>query len=131
AKAMENRDRVKNEALANAVQQERRSEAEAIKIVRGAEADRDEKVLWARADHDVFLSWLKVRQGTLTDFRLFWDALGKALAGREKLIVEGDKVPGRRQLLLFDPEKFKVPVPVLVPDRTAPNRREINEDEGP
>ena len=31
----------------------------------------------------------------------------------------------------FDPDKFKFPVPVMVPDRTAPNRREINEDEGP
>ncbi len=131
AKAMENRDRLKNEAWASAIQQERRSEAEALKAVRGAEADKNEKVLSAQADHDVFMAWLRSRQGTLTDFRLFWDALGRALSGREKLIVDADKVPGRRTLLLFDPEKFKVPVPVLVPDRGVPNRRDINEDPGP
>ncbi len=133
AKAMENRDRLKNEALAGAVQQERRSEAEALKTVRGAEADRNEKVLSARAEHDAFTAWLETRryQAVLTDFRLFWDALGKALSGREKLIVDADKVPGRRQLLLFDPDKFKIPVPVMIPDRGAPARRGINEDEGP
>jgi Cu+-exporting ATPase len=133
AKAMENRDRVKNEAFAGAIQQERRSEAEALKTVRSAEADRNERILSARADHDAFTAWLDTRkyQAALTDFRLFWDALGKALNGREKLIIDADKVPGRRQLLLFDPDKFKIPVPVMIPDRGGPARRGMNEDEGP
>jgi Cu+-exporting ATPase len=59
-------------------------------------------------------------QALLTDFRLFWDALGQSLAGRDKVILDADKVPGRRQLLLFDPDQFRVPVPVMVgqPDRS-------------
>jgi Cu+-exporting ATPase len=59
---------------------------------------------------------------TLTDFRLFWDALGQALGGREKILIDADKVPGRRQLLLFDPEQFRIPTPVMPPDR-GPLRR--------
>jgi Cu+-exporting ATPase len=51
----------------------------------------------------------------LTDFRLFWEALGQALTGRPKIIIDADKVPGRRQLLLFDPDQLRVPVPVIVP----------------
>jgi hypothetical protein len=59
-------------------------------------------------------------QTTLTDFRLFWDALAVSLSGRDKLIIDAENVPGRRQLLLFDPEQFRVPVPVLVsPDRKS------------
>jgi Cu+-exporting ATPase len=65
-------------------------------------------------------------QVALTDFRLFWDSLGQALAGRDKLIVDADKVPGRRHLLLFDPSQFAIPVPMLPlpsqqPDRSAPS----------
>src|SRR5262249_32191392 len=60
---------------------------------------------------------------TLTDFRLYWDALAQALAGREKILVDADKVPGRRQLLLFDPEQFRVPAPVLTPQGPNSMRR--------
>jgi Cu+-exporting ATPase len=60
-------------------------------------------------------------QALLTDFRLFWDALGRALAGREKVLVDADKVPGRRHLLLVDPEQFRIPVPMQrLPDRGPP-----------
>jgi Cu+-exporting ATPase len=52
-------------------------------------------------------------QELLTGFRLFWDTLGRVLAGREKLVILADQVPGRRQLLLVDPEQFRLPVPVL------------------
>jgi Cu+-exporting ATPase len=65
-------------------------------------------------------------QVALTDFRLFWDSLGQALSGRDKLIVDADKVPGRRHMLLFDPSQFAIPVPVLPlpsqqPDRSPPS----------
>src|SRR5262249_46622861 len=45
----------------------------------------------------------------LTDFRLFWDALVQALAGRDKIIIDADEVPGRRNLLLLDPESWRLP----------------------
>jgi Cu+-exporting ATPase len=54
-------------------------------------------------------------QPALNDFRLFWTALGRALAGRDKMVIDADKVNGRRNLLLMDPDQFKVPVPLLAP----------------
>jgi hypothetical protein len=61
-------------------------------------------------------------QKSLTDFRLFWDALGEALAGREKVVIDSDKVPGRRHLLLFDPDQLRAPAPILVPPERGPMR---------
>jgi hypothetical protein len=55
--------------------------------------------------------------GALTDFRLFWDALAQALAGRDKIIIDADEVPGRRNLLLLDPESWRIPS--LVPTRRS------------
>jgi hypothetical protein len=66
-------------------------------------------------------------QAFLTDFRLFWDALGSALEGREKMIIDADKVRGRRHLLLMDPDQLRAPV-LVNPRRT--NRLEPP-DEGP
>jgi Cu+-exporting ATPase len=60
---------------------------------------------------------------TLTDFRLFWDAIGQALAGREKILIDADKTPGRRQLLLFDPDQLRVPAPLLNSLDRNPMRR--------
>jgi P-type Cu+ transporter len=50
---------------------------------------------------------------SLSEFRLAWATLATVLAGRDKVIVDADQVPGRRQLLLFDPNLFRVPPPVL------------------
>jgi Cu+-exporting ATPase len=54
---------------------------------------------------------LLATQAALTDFRLYWQRLGDALAGREKVIVDADKVPGRRHLWLtpFDPPRLPPP----------------------
>ncbi len=68
-------------------------------------------------------------QPVLNDFRLFWSALGQALAGRDKMILDADKVPGRRNLLLVDPEQFRVPVPILAPQGRM--SRGETRDEGP
>ncbi len=67
-------------------------------------------------------------QATLTDFRLFWNALTQALAGREKVIIDADKVPGRRHLLLLDPDQFRVPIPAMIPPRSP---RRDGHGEGP
>jgi Cu+-exporting ATPase len=64
-------------------------------------------------------------QASLTDFRLFWEALSAALAGREKVVIDTDKVPGRRQLWLVDPDQFRLPVPMPRPERRLPARDEI------
>ncbi len=54
------------------------------------------------------------------DFRLFWDAITEALAGREKIIIDADRVPGRRHLFLADPGRIGVPV---LPATPAPRER--------
>jgi Cu+-exporting ATPase len=58
------------------------------------------------------------RQTAVADFRLFWEALGAALKDRQKILIDADKVPGHRQLLLFDPKDFSPPL--LGTPSTAP-----------
>jgi Cu+-exporting ATPase len=74
-------------------------------------------------------------QAALMDFRLYWEALGRALQGREMVLVDADTVAGRRQLLLLDPEQFRMPFPVLVPQsRNPPERAPLRQNghgEGP
>jgi Cu+-exporting ATPase len=66
---------------------------------------------------------LTAKQATLTDFRLFWEAVAQALTGRELMLIDADRLPGRRHLLLFDPNQFRVPVPIVMPpDRNPPPR---------
>jgi Cu+-exporting ATPase len=47
----------------------------------------------------------RARQEALADFRLYWDRLTEALTGRPKVVIDADKVPGKRSLWLipFDP----------------------------
>jgi P-type Cu+ transporter len=77
------------------------------------------------------------RQAELTDFRLYWDALARALSGRELLLLDADpaQVRGRRNLMLFDPEQLRVPIPMFMPPDTGPARRSTlpggATDEGP
>jgi Cu+-exporting ATPase len=102
----------------------------AVRAIRGGQHPAD-----AYRDYGNRRKELIALQAALTDFRLFWDALGTALSGRSKLIIDADKVPGKRNLLLFDPELFRIPVPMLgTPDRgpmrSRPPRTE-NMDEGP
>jgi regulator of protease activity HflC (stomatin/prohibitin superfamily) len=79
---------------------------------------------------------LVAAQAALTDFRLFWEALTQALTGRDLVLIDADKVSGRRNLLLLDPDLLRVPVPMfLPPDRSPPERAPFRpkneEDEGP
>jgi len=43
----------------------------------------------------------------LTDFRLAWDAIVGVLRGRDKIIIDADKLPGRRHLFLIDPDLIR------------------------
>ncbi len=138
AKAMENRDRQINEAQAESIRQHREALSKGKQLVYEAEADSRARVRAARSAAEVFLSRLRARRdepddgsltaqshtvssavkhdaarvaamSALTDFRLFWDALAQALAGRDKIIIDADEVPGRRNLLLLDPENWRIP----------------------
>jgi Cu+-exporting ATPase len=52
-------------------------------------------------------STLVQAQTSLTDFRLFWTALTQALSGRDKILLDTDRLPGRRNLFLVDPDQFR------------------------
>jgi Cu+-exporting ATPase len=62
------------------------------------------------------------RRKALTDFRVYWDSLTAALAGRPKILIDAEKVPGRRSLWLvpFEPAPF-TPGPAM---STRPPRRD-------
>jgi hypothetical protein len=54
-------------------------------------------------------------QAALLDFRLYWESLGRALMGRDMVLIDAENVPGRRHLLLFDPDQLRMPFPVFAP----------------
>jgi Cu+-exporting ATPase len=63
-------------------------------------------------------------QAQLTDFRLFWETVGQALAGRDLVLIDADRVPGRRHLLLLEPDLLR-PLTVVVPSRGMADRSEL------
>jgi regulator of protease activity HflC (stomatin/prohibitin superfamily) len=170
ARAMEARDRLINEARAEAVRKHRSAEAQALQTVRQAQSSAHETVSQATAARDTFLARLRARNGLsleeewrlfseaaevyaqggdltaayedyerrrrdriavqvfLTDFRLSWEAIVRALGGRDKILVDTDKLPGRRHLMLFDPETFRPPPPMMFPPERGP--RAPRSDEG-
>jgi Cu+-exporting ATPase len=62
-------------------------------------------------------------QKYLTDFRLVLDGMSSVLGKRDKVIVDADKLPGKRHLLMFDPETLRVPVPMFAPPERGPRSR--------
>lgn len=109
--------------------QQRQNQAQAATLrKRGEQVSRDEDLLarsfvesfirveTAKAAGAAFITRLAARaaQPGLVDFRLFWDAVGAALAGREKLVVDSPAVPIRSALWLIPPELVK---PMFQPQR--------------
>lgn len=62
------------------------------------------------------------QQQKLMDFRTYWDTLSAALANREKILIDADKVPGRRNLWLF-PFGFPMPGMTPAPQSQRPDSR--------
>jgi P-type Cu+ transporter len=69
-------------------------------------------------------------QTYLTDFRLSLRSLTAALQKRDKVIVDADKLPGKRHLLLFDPELMR-PAPIIIPTERQPPRSPFRPQDGP
>jgi regulator of protease activity HflC (stomatin/prohibitin superfamily) len=59
------------------------------------------------------------QQADLADFRLYWEMLASALTGRDKVIIDADKVPGRRHLFLMPLEPFRMMMPPTMPPRSG------------
>jgi len=127
AKAMENGQKRVREAEALVLRRMSEEHARADRLTKMSEAERDSRIKLAQAKADGFLARLASRKGyeALVDFRLFWDTVGTALAGREKVLVDTWKDPAR-SLLWFVPPDFPRPpsasggVPSGAPMGSAP-----------
>jgi hypothetical protein len=87
-------------------------------LVALAEGQLEEEV-WA--DYDRRRRQAQAARAALSDFRLYWDRLGQALSGREKLLIDAEKINGKRNFLMFDPDVFRMPLPLMsAPERTPP-----------
>jgi Cu+-exporting ATPase len=169
-KAMQQRDRDRNQAAADATGVEADAEAEKLHQVANAEAEKHEIIQRFRAElaavraryrartrlsageelrlaRDAVLALLAgerdarevVReyfcrrdqaiadQVELTEFRIVWDALSAALAGRDKVLIDSDKVRGRLHLL--DSDVLRSLAPVIVTPARRP--RTSPGEEGP
>ncbi len=62
------------------------------------------------------------RQEALTDFRTYWDALAAALSGRPKVMVDADRLPGRRSLWLVPFEPMPGAPSAVLPSTRPPPR---------
>jgi len=138
AEAIQQRDRRVNEAEAEATRIRQRAAGEKLQIVRQAIAAAAAKIAEAQADRDAFLTWVEARnqltsaeeaelatlpdaeatrlrakrlaeKRVLTEFRLALQATVAVLRGRDKLLIDADSLPGRRQLLLVDPQTSRLP----------------------
>ncbi|MBL8796298.1 MAG: hypothetical protein JNM56_20530 [Planctomycetia bacterium] len=96
----------------------------AMSISQGQDADAAYRAYQQRRQEQL------ATQAYLTDFRLSLRMLGDSLKGRDKVIVDSPKVPGRRHLMLFDPDWFKAPAPIMLPpDRGMPERSRLKDHE--
>jgi regulator of protease activity HflC (stomatin/prohibitin superfamily) len=83
-------------------------------VLAGQPAAEAEKTLRAKRQEQL------ARQAALSDFRLFWETAGKSLAGRDLILIDADNVRGQRQLMLFDPDLLRMPIPMWRPPLKQP-----------
>lgn len=133
AKAMEERDRKINDAERDATQMRKTAEADVVRILARAYGAKAEKIQEAQKDRERFEAQYRPyrEQPELVKFRLYWDAVGKGLAGRDVMLIDSDKAVGKRNLMLFDPDFFRMPVPILVPRDPEIRGPLRQKDEGP
>jgi Cu+-exporting ATPase len=101
ARAIQERDRLINEARADALRLLRRAGEEAERLLRQAEAEADARRQAAQADHDAFLAWVRARQ-TLSpqqEEQLAQERRRRLHQGESPAVVEAD-LERRRQHLL-------------------------------
>ncbi|MFO0890201.1 MAG: cation-translocating P-type ATPase family protein [Isosphaeraceae bacterium] len=101
SRAESDRERRANEAAAYRVERLADAEARAAALVDAAEARRERQVALAGSGADAFGYRLAAREGAraITDFRLFWEAIGRVLPGRPKLILEASSPRPQRLII--------------------------------
>ena len=97
-----------------------------------ARSEQEEKLLEA---HKVRLRFESFYQPArthrdLVEMQHYWDTAVKALTGRELILIDADKVKTQRNLMLFDPEVFRVPPP-MIQQRFLPPKDFLPKDHGP
>jgi Cu+-exporting ATPase len=139
AEAIQKRDRTVNEATAEASRVVSRAADEKVRVAAVANADAFKKVAEATATRDVFDRWKAARttltadeekwangdsakreqllavKRFLTELRLSLDASVGALKGRDKILIDADKLPGTRKLFLLDPDLMPKTPPLAFP----------------
>ena len=103
--AVSDAERSKNQAEAAAAERHFAALAEAESIRDAASARATRLVRRAEGEKGAFLAQAAAHAGqpALTEFRLLWDTLAAALAGRPKLVLDR-RAGGRRHVWLADPE---------------------------
>jgi P-type Cu+ transporter len=139
AEAIQKRDRTVNEATAEASRVVSRAADERVRVVAVANADAFKKVAEATATRDVFVKWNTARttltpdeekwangdstkreqllaaKRFLTELRLSLEASVAALKGRDKILIDANKLPGTRKLFLLDPDLMPKAPPLAFP----------------
>ena len=101
AKAIQDRDRVVNEALASSIRTRRRAEEEADWVLKRTEAEKHARLEGANADRDAFLAWHLVR-AKLTDAEeaaLATERANRVAAKQDPAAVDKDIAERRAKLL--------------------------------
>ena len=126
-RAMEGRSQKILQARAQGLRRVGEQVARDLQVVAAAEVEKTERTSAAAARQAAFALKVAARNGVeaLTDFRLLWDAINQALAGRDKIVIDAENIRGRRNLWLLPQEWFK---PSVAP--SAASRANRNEPEG-
>ena len=126
-RAMEGRSQKILQARAQGLRRVGEQVARDLQVVAAAEVEKTERTGVATARQAAFALKVAARKGVeaLTDFRLLWDAINLALAGRDKIVIDAENIRGRRNLWLLPQEWFK---PLATP--SAASRANRNEPEG-
>lgn len=101
AEAIQKRDRLINEADADAIRQKRRAQEEALRIVRQSEAEAAKKLADAKAERDSFLAWHRTRTmlAEAEEAALAEEFQKRLHAGESKEAIKEDLDARRSQLL--------------------------------
>jgi Cu+-exporting ATPase len=101
AKAIQERDRVINEAEADALRTRRRAEEEADRVTRRAAAEAHGKLEAAKADRDAFLAWHRARTELTPEEEaaLAAERAERVKAGQNSESVDRDLAARRKQVL--------------------------------
>ena len=72
-----------------------------------------------REQMTAMLQTMLVERRLLTEFRLSLDAVVQVLRGRDKVLIDAADLPGKRHLLMMDPDSPRLP-PIAFPPRNEP-----------